>query len=188
VLYLRGGVALARGDNKLAAELYLAAADIGSQVKHIHLSLATRALLWLGDIAGARAAVARFSEAAPGNGIDEVMTIAGDAGIAALEGRLEDAILGYREGLAKIGSLHVDWMVGMLGYEIVRLVGADHPATKEAAARAREVFERIKARPWLKLLDEAIASQPVTLARSTNAGSASAATSADPLPVEAPRA
>ena len=37
------------------------------------------------------------------------------------------------------------------------LVGADHPATREAAAEARAIFERVRALPYLTQLDAALA-------------------------------
>ena len=33
----------------------------------------------------------------------------------------------------------------------------DHPAAREAAAEARPILERIRARAWLKVLDDALA-------------------------------
>lgn len=157
VLNLQGAKKLISGDSVRAAELYLAAADLGSQVSHIYLSFAVRALIWSRDVEGARIAAARHRQIAPGFVLDAAIGMAADAGIAALEGRLDDGIQGYREALAQLASIHVEWLVAVIGYEFVRVVGADHPATKEAAARSREIFERIRARPWLEMLEAAIA-------------------------------
>ena len=157
LLQLRGAKALMSGDPAGAAELYLAAADFGSQVTHIFLSFAIRALIASRNVEGARIAIARHREIAPGYVLDEAIGIAADAGIAILEGRLDEGIQGYRDALAQLASIHVEWLVAVIGYEFVRVVGADHPATKEAAARSREIFERIRARPWLEMLEAAIA-------------------------------
>ena len=180
VLSDRGALALVAGDYAEAARLDLAAADLGSQITHIYLSFAIRASILAGDVEGARAALERHRKESPGNHIDVALGIAAAAGIAALEGRLDEAIEGYREAIARISAMHLDWVVALLGFEFVYVIGADHPATREAAARSRAIFERVGARPWLAKLDAALAAAPAPRA-STRAANA------DPRTVEAPR-
>jgi class 3 adenylate cyclase/predicted ATPase len=169
LLQLRGDKAFMSGDPAGAAELYLAAADLGSQAPDIYLSSAVRAFIASRDVEGARSAIARHREVAPGYVVDTAIGIAADAGIAFLEGQLDEGIQGYRDALARLESIHVGWLVAAFGYELVSLAGPDHPAAKEAAARSREIFERIKARPWLELLDAALASRPADPARAVGA-------------------
>jgi class 3 adenylate cyclase/tetratricopeptide (TPR) repeat protein len=178
----RASLALLDGDYAQAARLELAAADLGSQITHIYLSFAIRGLILAGDVKGARAAFARFREVAAGHAIDVSLGIAATAGIAALEGRRDEAIEGYREALARLSAIHLDWVVAVVGFEFVTIIGADHPATREAAARSRAIFERVGARPWLAKLDAALASRPA--ATTTHARSSAA----EPRAVEAPRA
>ncbi len=165
VLSDRASLALLAGDYAQAAQLELAAADLGSQITQIYLSYAIRDLILAGDLEGARAATERHREEAPGHQIDVAFGIAARAGIAALEGRPDEAIEGYREALARLSAIHLDWVVALVGFEFVSVVGADHPATREAAARSRAIFERVGARPWLAKLDAAMASSPSKAAR-----------------------
>ena len=49
------------------------------------------------------------------------------------------------EALERLEAIHIEWLVALLGFEFMMLIGTDHPATREAAARSRAIFERIKA-------------------------------------------
>jgi hypothetical protein len=184
VLAHQASLALVAGDFPRAARLNLEAADLGAQISFIYLSFAVRAFLLAGDAEGARLALARHWRESPGNLIDDALGLAGEAGIAALDGRLDEAIAGYREAVERLEAIHIEWLVALLGFEFASLVGVDHPATREAVARSREIFERIGARPWLEKLDALEASPSAVPARSR----ATTAAAADPRPVEAPRA
>ena len=98
--------------------------------------------------------------------------IAARAGIAALEGRTDEAIAGYREALTRYRSVGSEFEVARIGLDFVTLVGPDHPATREAAGGSRAIFERVRARPYLERLDAATA-------RGAPGGSPAAAPSAD---------
>jgi class 3 adenylate cyclase/tetratricopeptide (TPR) repeat protein len=160
VLSHRAATAVVSGDYPQAAELFMAAADLGSQITHIHLALATRAFLLAGDLAGARAAHERHRAESPGNRIDDALDLAGSAGIAALEGKIDLAIENYREALEALAAIHINWLVATIGFEFAVLVGIDQPAARDAADRSREIFGRIGARPWLDKLDALTAGPP----------------------------
>ena len=164
VLSHQASLALVAGDYAAAARLELAAADQGSQVTFIYLSFAIRALLLAGDLEGAKATEVRHTKESQGNRIDQALGVGSEAGIAALEGRVEDAVAGYRAALERLDAIHMGWLTALLGFEFVALVG-DHPAAREAAARSREIFERVGARPWLDKLDAVLASVSAAPAR-----------------------
>jgi hypothetical protein len=86
--------------------------------------------------------------------------VATSAGLAALERRLDDASAGYREALSRYRSIGADFNVTRMALDFVILVGGDHPATREADAEARAIFERVRARPYLERLDAAMAQHP----------------------------
>ncbi|HLY14418.1 MAG TPA: hypothetical protein VKR24_08705, partial [Candidatus Limnocylindrales bacterium] len=180
VLSHRAQMAMVAGDYATAARLNEAAADLGSQVTFIYLSFALRSLLLAHDLEGARAMAIRHHKESQANRIDEAFDIGAAASIAALEGRTDEAIAGYREAFERLAAIHEDWLMAMLGFEVVALVGADHPFVREVAARSRTIFERVGARPWLANLDALLASSP-----SENPGKAASAPKADSRPVEA---
>ena len=131
------------------------------------------------DLEGARATAVRHSQESQGNMIDDALGVAAQVGIAALEGRVDDAIAGYREAFDQLAAIHMDWLLALLGFEFMSLVGGDHPATREAAARSRAIFERVNAQPWLAKLDALTAPR---------VGAPPRTSKADSRPVEAPRA
>jgi class 3 adenylate cyclase/tetratricopeptide (TPR) repeat protein len=154
--FVRSDRALHAGNYALAGdEAMLAAQD--EENAAFHLMQAMRAALWGGDLARARE-VAQRLDADPVTGLGVAADrIAARAGIAALEGRLDEATAGYREALSMHRSIGADFNVARMALDFVILVGGDHPATREAAAEARAIFERVKARPYLERLDAATA-------------------------------
>jgi hypothetical protein len=96
-------------------------------------------------------------ETIPQTGLDvDAARVAARAGVAALEGRVDDAIGDFRHAMAQLRSVNAEFNVARLTLDFVMLLG-DHPATREAAAEARAIFERVKARPYLERLDAATA-------------------------------
>ena len=182
VLSHQASLALVAGDYAGAARLDLAAADQGSQVTFIYLSFAIRVLLLAGDLEGARATVVRHTKESQGNRIDEALGVGAQAGIAALEGRIDDAVAGYRAALERLDAIHMGWLTALLGFEFVSVVG-DHPASREAAARSRETFERVGAQPWVDKLDAVLASLSRAPARPAAVTSAAAT---EPRRIEVP--
>ena len=75
------------------------------------------------------------------------------AGLALLEGRIDEGLAAYRIALARWRELG---MVRDLGYcliDIASLLGTDHPQGRAAADEAREIFTRLKAAPILERLE-----------------------------------
>ncbi len=156
------------GDYALAIDQGLLAAK-DAALRRIYLSLTMRPALWGRDLARARQ-VADLLDATVETGADVTASrIASRAGIAALEGRIEEALAGYRQALSVFRSIHADWLLAGHEIDLVMVVGGEHPAAREAAAEARPILERIKARAWLEVLDAALASRPSDPARAVGA-------------------
>ena len=164
---LRGINAALRGDYGLAVdEALLATAD--EELAPYFLEDAMRATLWGRDLARAHEVADRL-DAERSTGIQiATARLAARAGIAAIEGRIDEAILGYREAISRSRASGADFVVATISLDFVHLVGSDHPATRDAAAEARPIFERVRARPYLERLDAATA-RPVADASTTGA-------------------
>ncbi len=155
--FLRSDRAMMAGDLETAAQGGVAAADADPQLTFLYLNLAMRPALWSRNLELARTIADRID--------DHLMTGAGAtadrtaarAGIAALEGRVDDAIAGYRDALARWRLLGDDLDLARHALDFVTLVGPDRPVARGAAAEARVIFERVRARPYLELLDAALA-------------------------------
>ncbi len=115
-----------------------------------------RAALHAGDLATAESA-ARSLEPMPG-GAANVDRAALRAGIAAVEGRTEEALAGYRAALAGYRELGLPFDVAMTGLDMAALIGPREPAVVAAAADARTTFAELGAAPLLARLDRLVAS------------------------------
>jgi hypothetical protein len=166
--YLRGDRALLAGDHELAWREMLLASD-EPNIGHIFLASAARAALWGDDVATAREIAARLDTHPISQASFTASRIAAWAGIAALEGRRDDAISGFRDALARCRSIGEDFELARTGLDFVLLVGPAEPSARAAADEARLIFERVGARPYLERLDAAMPEAAFTADRRTTA-------------------
>jgi tetratricopeptide (TPR) repeat protein len=155
---LRAEESLAGGNYAGAARDSLAASiepNVGAQ----SLGIAGHAALWGGDITIARDAFALLEASPATDAIAASDRLALGAVIATLEGRREDALPMFRESLALMRARGGSWHVARRLLDIVVAMGPDHPAAREAADEAREIFERAGARPYLAKLDALLGPQ-----------------------------
>jgi class 3 adenylate cyclase/tetratricopeptide (TPR) repeat protein len=152
--------AMLAGDYVTATEEGLLAAT-GSWAEPLFLPDALRAAVWAGDLARVREAHARLEASHATGPLIDAERAAARAGLAALEGRVDDAVAGYRDAMARHRAIHSDSAAARAGLDLVRLVGGSHPAVRDAAAEARSIFERVGARPYLDLLDAALAGKGI---------------------------
>ena len=121
---------------------------------------AGRLSVWLADLDAVRRLAAEQSEV-PGH-VARIVETELTAGLAALEGRTRDGIVGYRDAAARWRDLGVRFELAMCELTMVRVLGTDAPEAREAAAEAREIFTRLGAQPLLDQLDAAEAAKPRT--------------------------
>lgn len=147
------------GDFDQAIEAGLLAAK-GSSLRRIYLSQSMRPAIWSRNL-GRMREIADLLDAAADNGRDaQASRIASRAAIAALEGRTDEAVGGYRQALVTFRSMDADLLVAGHDIDLVTVIGPDHSAAVEAAAEARPILERIQARAYLAQLDAALAGSP----------------------------
>ena len=152
--------ALMNGDYALAIDEGLIAAE-DAALSRIYLSLSMRPALWSGDLGRARAIADRLDAAIETGGDVTASRAASRAGIAALEGRVDEAVAGYRQAFQYFRSNGDAFLLAGIELDLVILLGPAHPAAREAAAEARPILERIKARSYLARLDAGLeASEP----------------------------
>jgi tetratricopeptide (TPR) repeat protein len=117
-----------------------------------------RAAHWAGDLEAARESSREAdAESYEGLYIDAERALA-RAGVAALEGRRDDAVAGFRESVElsrRHGSLF-DMAMTQLSALILL---PDEPAWSDWVAEVRERFETVKSPPLLARLDEAVATR-----------------------------
>ena len=152
---IRSVQAFERGAYDRAVDEALLAAE-DEELAAYYLADAMRATLWGHDLERARDVLRRL-ETIPQTGVDvDATRLAARAGVAALEGRVDDAIGDFRHAMSLLRSINAEFNLARLTLDFVMLLGS-HPATREAAAEARAIFERVKARPYLERLEAATA-------------------------------
>ena len=135
--------------------------------------LAARASLWKGDLAGAVADLEGLDRLQRrGRGVAlERLTIG--AGIAALEGREDDALAMYREALRGWDDLGLPWDRALCTIDMVTLLDPKQPEVAIAAAPAAKILEELGARPFLERLQAGLARPHDRADRATTARKAS---------------
>jgi tetratricopeptide (TPR) repeat protein len=119
----------------------------------VAVHLLGRASLWLGDLAAAKEALAA-GEALLGRWITAVnRTFA--AGIAALEGRTDDAADRYAAAFDLWRALDDTLSLALAELDCLVLLGPNHPVAV-AGKEARDVFAQLGALPFLERLETAL--------------------------------
>jgi len=75
------------------------------------------------------------------------------AGIAALRGDRAASIVGYRDVRTRFHDLGLEWDVAILALPAATALGADEPELAEWLGESRVIFERLRAKPMITLLD-----------------------------------
>jgi class 3 adenylate cyclase/tetratricopeptide (TPR) repeat protein len=122
--------------------------------------VAARAAVWAADIDAVRADLEGLEGLQRrGRGVSlERLTVG--AGIAALEGRETEALTMYREALRGWDDLGLPWDGALCAIDMASVLDPRLPEVVAAAAAAREVLEKLGARPFLDRLDMALSRPP----------------------------
>jgi hypothetical protein len=116
-----------------------------------------RAALWAGNLPGAHSSLERLRDTGVhGRWIDAVGSVLG-ASIAAAEGRTAEALSMFRPAVRTLTELRVDFYEAMACLDMVRFIGPGQPEIDAAADRAREIFTRLRATPYLARIEETLA-------------------------------
>ena len=154
---VRAEVALAIGNPDEAYGAAQHAIEILPAVSSIALPIAVRAAIWAGRPNDARAAARRLDEIAQSDATTQAHRSWATAAIAALDGRVEDAVDGFRDARARLGEIHLDFDLARVSIDMAVLLGPGHADALTAGEEGRAIFERLGARPYLERLDGALA-------------------------------
>jgi class 3 adenylate cyclase/tetratricopeptide (TPR) repeat protein len=115
--------------------------------------IAGRAALRLGKLDAARMALAEVEATSERGRVTEALRVELRGGVAALEGRREDALALYRDAQRRFEELRdvVDLADAQL--EMAALLGLDEPEARAAASAARQTWERLGAKAMIDQLD-----------------------------------
>ena len=153
--HARSQIAFARGDFSTAYEAAMRAAVAIPSIPALLADAILPGLLQR-DVAAIRVAVGRLEEHPDASATTNAHRIAARAGLAALEGKGDAATAGYREALQRYRALGLDFMVAKTVLVSVVLGTSASVETEAAAQEARATFERLRARPYLDQLADAM--------------------------------
>ena len=153
--------AMLAGDYAVATEEAILAAG-SSDLASLFLIQAFRAAMWAGDLARARETQLALEADRYTGPIVSADRVAARVGVAAAaEGRLDEAGAGYRDAIARGRAISSDLSAARFALDLVRFVGGQDAAARDAATEARVIFARIKAQPSLDLLHAAAAGKGI---------------------------
>jgi len=150
---LRGSIALSEGRFVDAARAWVANAERSDLNAPYALPKAGVAAVLGRDAAIAQDVLGRLA-AVGGRGRaleTDAMTIR--AGIAALDGRTDEAMAGFRLAWSRFGDLGLVWDQALLALAAATTIGPEDPDVAGWLGEAQTVFERLRATPLLAMAD-----------------------------------
>ena len=155
--YVGAEAAISRGDLDAAYRLAMTASELDVQAPEDALRMAQRAAVWSRNVERVREVHARW-ERLPWHGIfAEAVRLQFAAGVAALEGRRDDAMAAFREARASLERMEQQFAAARVSLDAIILL-PDEPEVRSWSDGARATFDAVRARPYLEKLDEALAS------------------------------
>ncbi len=160
IAYHTAESALYRGDFDEAVRMALAAHDLDTAWEHA-LRLAVRSAAWGRDLDAMREVERRVGANPAGGALSRALRVQLAAGIAALEGRPDEALTGFRDARSEYLRMSQDLTAAWLVLDALILL-PDQPEVHSWADGARATFESVRARPALDRLDEALGADSST--------------------------
>jgi class 3 adenylate cyclase/tetratricopeptide (TPR) repeat protein len=149
-------VALAEGDAARAAtEIALAIRDAPDAYAPQAFPVHARALLWSGQLPAAREVLEAWP--ATSGGLLDASRVELEAGIAALEGRADEAAEQFVHAQQRFAETGAVFERAFCQLTMAALLPSARPEVGAAAEDARAVFTRLRAVPFLARLDELLA-------------------------------
>jgi class 3 adenylate cyclase/predicted ATPase len=145
------------GDFRTAVAEFIVAAESYEGLAGPYLASAIPPAVMLGDADELRRLVRRLEALPDSSGrLNAAIIALGRAAILALDGRTDEATGGFRAGWGELGDLGADFFRAEAILVGVTLLGPITSEVRTAAGEARLVFERLRARPYLAWLEDAL--------------------------------
>jgi class 3 adenylate cyclase/tetratricopeptide (TPR) repeat protein len=117
------------------------------------LRIVGRAASWMHDLEHAREARDRLAMVPMHGPSMHASRATSHAGVAALEGRADEALALYREALALWDELGLHWDHALTALDMLLLVGATDQEEQAAMDVARATFVRLDAKPFISIIE-----------------------------------
>ena len=153
---VKAHAAMAHGDLEAARDFFMKEASLDGYA-HEYLSRAGRAALWAGDVGDATALLTQLDDIGSVVPMAKARRATLAAGVAAAEGRTAEALSLYRDALARLRDIHVLWDEALTGLDMAKLLDPEQPEVAAIVASTRSIMEELRAKPYLEMLDAALA-------------------------------
>jgi len=154
---LEANLALAEGRLPEARAAAREMARVSALNAPTSLAIAAHAAVWMCDPVAVAEDLASLDTTGVHGPLVSLRRTAFLAGIAALEGRKDEARTLYGEARRGLIDLGVGFEAALVAIDMATVLGPDDPAVVAAAAEARPVLERLHARPFLDRLERELA-------------------------------
>jgi class 3 adenylate cyclase/tetratricopeptide (TPR) repeat protein len=166
---VRAGVALARGDDRAALDLARRSYEHNIAPDATAAETAMRAAARLADVQAVHGALLAL-KGQPGR-VPAAIRREGEAVLASLEGRRDEALAGFLDALRRWREVGFDFEAAVCALGLVMLLGPAEPEARAAGEQAGALFERLGAKPFQKALADAMgAAAPATAQRPETPG------------------
>ena len=146
-----------RGDFKGASRSYQRVNEINPADTNDNLYRAARYELWAGDLDETRRLFGLHLDSGAYGPVVEARRQTLEAGIAALDGRAAEAMTLYRAALKNWRETHSGWDEALTGIDMSMLLDPADPEVAEVVRSTRAILERLRAKPYLEMLDRVVA-------------------------------
>ena len=150
-------VQMARGDFAAASKNYQVQTEIDASNSNETYYRAGICEVLAGNLDAARRLHGALMETGGYGPITEARRQSLSAGIAALEGRTEEAMVLYREALENWRLARAGWDEALTGVTVASVLDPSDPDVAAVINSTREILERLRAKPYLDRLDKAVA-------------------------------
>jgi len=148
--------ALISGDLDTAYRRAIDAYDLHTQSPEVPTGIALHPAIWSRDLDRIRAVAKLAHDLSATGPLTRTIVDDADAAVAALEGRTAEAVAGFRA--ARTTLLRLEQAFTAARYVVdAAMVLPDDPEVRAWAEDARSTLERLRARPYLARLDQALA-------------------------------
>ncbi len=112
-----------------------------------------RLAIRVGDADIVRQCIAEIAASSSRTPFSRIRLVSLEAGLAALDGRVDDAVRGYRDAIVRMGDLGYLLEVATIDLEFAAVVGLHRPEAREAARVGRRFFASVGAKAFVAQFD-----------------------------------
>ena len=151
--------ALVAGDLETSYANAVKASQLATQNPEVALGLALTASIWARNAERVRTIASQVAEVPLTGAYGQAWRLQASAAVAAFEGRIAEAVAGFRDARAGLLALEQYFDAATWVVEAAILLPGE-PEVRTWASEARPLLEELRAKPYLEKLDEALASVP----------------------------